>query len=99
MMLRCVMAKNCNLKCPAGLTTNEEAFDGDPRALAQYLVNIAHEVREILANLGLRSLDDARGRANLLHLLDHPASVGQLDVRAITVETKEIDVKNPTYLE
>ena len=99
MMLRCVMAKNCNLKCPAGLTTNEEAFDGDPRALAQYLVNIAHEVREILANLGLRSLDDARGRANLLHLLDHPASVGQLDVRAITVETREIDVENPTYLE
>ncbi|MBQ1520483.1 MAG: hypothetical protein IIZ56_03305, partial [Clostridia bacterium] len=25
MMLRCVMAKNCNIKCPAGLTTNAEA--------------------------------------------------------------------------
>ena len=28
MMLKCVMAKNCNIKCPAGLTTNAEAFDG-----------------------------------------------------------------------
>ncbi|MEM6682472.1 MAG: glutamate synthase-related protein, partial [Pseudomonadota bacterium] len=32
MMLKCVMAKNCNVKCPAGLTTNPEVFDGDPRA-------------------------------------------------------------------
>ncbi|MEM6986013.1 MAG: glutamate synthase-related protein, partial [Pseudomonadota bacterium] len=59
MMLKCVMAKNCNIKCPAGLTTNAEAFDGDPRALAQYLLNIAHDVRRILASLGLRSLDEA----------------------------------------
>ena len=78
MMLKCVMAKNCNIKCPAGLTTNPEVFDGDPRALAQYLLNIAHEVREILAGLGLKSLDEARGRADLLHLLDHPAAVGHL---------------------
>ena len=32
MMLKCVMAKNCNIKCPAGLTTNPEVFDGDPRS-------------------------------------------------------------------
>ncbi len=72
MMLKCVMAKNCNIKCPAGLTTNPEVFDGDPRALAQYLLNISHEIREILARLGLRSLREARGRADLLQLLDHP---------------------------
>ncbi|MEM8941179.1 MAG: glutamate synthase-related protein [Pseudomonadota bacterium] len=99
MMLKCVMAKNCNIKCPAGLTTNAEAFNGDPRALAQYLVNIAHEVREILASLGLRSLDEARGRADLLHLLDHPSSVGQLNLRNMLVHVPEIRVDNPTYLE
>lgn len=99
MMLKCVMAKNCNIKCPAGLTTNPEAFDGDPRALAQYLVNIAHEVREILANLGLASLDVARGRADLLHLLDHPASIGQLNVRKMLVNVAEVKIENPTYLE
>lgn len=99
MMLKCVMAKNCNIKCPAGLTTNPEVFDGDPRALAQYLLNIAHEVREILAELGLRSLDEARGRADLLHLLDHPSSVGQLNMRNMLRHVPEVKVENPTYLE
>ena len=99
MMLKCVMAKNCNIKCPAGLTTNEEAFNGDPRALAQYLLNIAHEVRETLADIGMRSLDEARGRADLLHLLDHPSSIGRLDVTAMLFDAEEIRVRNPKYLE
>ena len=99
MMLKCVMAKNCNVKCPAGLTTNAEAFDGDPRALAQYLLNLSHEVREILANLGMRSLDEARGRSDLLHLLDHPASVGRLDLREMLTRVPEKRVENPVYLE
>jgi len=99
MMLKCVMAKNCNVKCPAGLTTNAEVFDGDPRALAQYLLNIAHEVREILATLGFRSLDEARGRADLLHLLDHPSSIGQLTMHKMLARAEEHVVENPTYLE
>ena len=99
MMLKCVMAKNCNIKCPAGLTTNPEVFDGDPRALGQYLLNIAHEVREILAQLGLRSLRAARGRCDLLHLLDHPSSVGQLDLRAMLTVVEEKKVHHPIYME
>ena len=99
MMLKCVMAKNCNVKCPAGLTTNPEVFDGDPRALAQYLLNIAHEVREILASLGLSSLREARGRADLLHLLDHPSSVGQLNLRAMLQHMPENPMDDPVYLE
>ena len=99
MMLGCVMAKNCNVKCPAGLTTNSEAFEGDPRALAQYLLNIAHDVRQILARLGLRSLREARGRTDLLQLLDHPASVGRLDVRQLLARVPEKVVAEPEYLE
>ena len=99
MMLKCVMAKNCNVKCPAGLTTNAETFDGDPRALGQYLLNLAHEVREILASLGLRSLDESRGRSDLLHLMDHPSSVGQLHLQAMLTHVPENVVTNPVYLE
>ncbi|MFI5549095.1 glutamate synthase-related protein [Streptomyces sp. NPDC051738] len=99
MMLGCVMAKNCNVKCPAGLTTNPEVFEGDPRALAQYLLNIAHDVRQILARLGLRSLREARGRTDLLQLLDHPASVGRLDVRRLLARVPEKVVADPEYLE
>ena len=99
MMLKCVMAKNCNIKCPAGLTTNPEVFDGDPRALAQYLLNVAHDVRQILARLGLRSLREARGRSDLAQLLDHPASVGRLDVRAMLARVPERPIEDPVYLE
>ncbi|MFD7812413.1 glutamate synthase-related protein [Streptomyces sp. NPDC059785] len=99
MMLGCVMAKNCNVKCPAGLTTNAEAFEGDPRALAQYLLNIAQDVRQILARLGLRSLREARGRTDLLQLLDHPASVGRLDVRRLLARVPGKTVTDPEYLE
>ncbi|MER5769146.1 glutamate synthase-related protein [Streptomyces sp. NPDC001985] len=99
MMLGCVMAKNCNVKCPAGLTTNAEVFEGDPRALAQYLLNIAHDVRQILAGLGLRSLRDARGRTDLLQLLDHPASAGHLDVRRLLARVPERTVADPEYPE
>ncbi|PJZ02550.1 glutamate synthase large subunit [Pantoea rodasii] len=99
MMLKCVMAKNCNVKCPAGLTTNAEAFDGDPRQLAQYFVNVAQEVREFLARLGLRSLREARGRSDLLHLMDHPLEVGKLDLRAMLTVVPEQKIAKPVYLE
>ncbi|MET0450879.1 MAG: glutamate synthase-related protein [Mycobacterium sp.] len=99
MMLKCVMAKNCNIKCPAGLTTNAEAFEGDPRALAQYLLNIAHEVREVLATLGMRSLHQARGRSDLLHLLDHPSRIGALDLRAMLAPADVFVVDDPIYME
>lgn len=99
MMLKCVMAKNCNIKRPAGLTTNSELFDGDPRALAQYLMNIAQETREVLAALGLKSLREARGRSDLLQLLDHPASVGRLDLRAMLTVVDEIRIDEPVYME
>ncbi|MBV7434921.1 hypothetical protein KRX19_07760 [Cardiobacteriaceae bacterium TAE3-ERU3] len=77
MMLKCVMAKNCNIKCPVGLTTPHEVFDGDPRALAQYFMNVAHDVRRLLAELGFASLQELRGRADLLHLIDHPNLIGR----------------------
>lgn len=99
MMLKCVMAKNCNIKCPAGLTTNPEAFEGDPRALAQYLLNISHEVREILAVLGLSSLRQARGRSDLLHLLDHPSSIGRLDLKAMLSVAEGFVPDDPIYME
>ncbi|MCF6439767.1 glutamate synthase-related protein [Pseudoalteromonas luteoviolacea] len=99
MMLKCVMAKNCNLKCPAGLTTNPEVYRGDPRALAQYFMNVAHEVREILASIGYRSLAEVRGRSDLLHLISHPAMVGKLDMTAMLKPAQEIKITTPIYLE
>ena len=99
MMLKCVMAKNCNIKCPAGLTTNSEMFNGDPRALAQYFLNLAHDVREILALLGYKSIKDIRGRTDLLHLINHKSTVGQLDLKKMLKRIDEKIIVKPVYLE
>jgi glutamate synthase (NADPH/NADH) large chain len=99
MMLRCVMAKNCNVKCPAGLTTAHEEFKGDARVLAQYFMNLAHEVREILASLGYQGLAAIRGQADLLHLINHPAMVGQLDFRRLLAKVTVLNIEKPIYLD
>ncbi len=99
MMLRCVMAKNCNIKCPAGLTTAHEEFKGDPRVLAQYFMNVAHEVRELLASLGYKNLREIRGKTDLLHLINHPCMVGQLNLSKMLRQVEEIKIEKPIYLE
>jgi glutamate synthase (NADPH/NADH) large chain len=99
MMLRCVMAKNCNIRCPAGLTTAHEEFKGDPRVLAQFFMNLAHEVREILADLGYTSLQEIRGKTELLHLMDHPSMVGQIHLQKLLAEVPVIKIEKPIYLE
>ncbi|NOQ15138.1 MAG: glutamate synthase large subunit, partial [Methyloprofundus sp.] len=99
MMLRCVMAKNCNVRCPAGLTTLHEEFNGDPRVLAQYFMNLAHEVREILASLGYQSLAEIRGQTDLLHLMDHELMVGQMDFAKLLNYVDVVHIDNPVYLE
>ncbi len=99
MMLRCVMAKNCNVRCPAGLTTIHEEFKGDPRVLAQYFMNLAHEVREILASLGYRSLAEIRGQTDLLHLMDHETMIGQMDFGKLLNYVDVVHIDKPVYLE
>ena len=99
MMLRCVMAKNCNIRCPAGLTTAHEEFKGDSRVLAQYFMNLAHEVREILAELGYTSLKQIRGKTELLQLINHDNMVGQIHLQKLLAEVEEIKIDKPIYLE
>ena len=98
MMMKCVMAKNCNVKCPAGLTTNAEMFNGDARVLAQFYLNIAHEVREILAEIGLKSLRQSRGRSDLLHLINTKSAVGQIELQEMLQVVNEKIIKKPIYM-
>lgn len=69
--LGCDMARQCHLNtCPAGIATQREdlqaKFTGRPQFLINYLTLIAEEVRQFLAQLGFRWLDDVIGRADLL---------------------------------
>jgi glutamate synthase (ferredoxin) len=67
----CLMVRACHLdSCPVGIATQRpdlrERFTGTPEKVARYLLFVAEEVRRQLAALGLRSLDEAIGRTDLL---------------------------------
>jgi len=69
--LGCVMARQCHLNtCPVGIATQDETlrarFTGKPEMVVAYFRSLAGEVRVHLGQLGFRSLDELRGRADLL---------------------------------
>ena len=99
MSIGCVMAKNCNVKCPAGLTTNPEMFEGDPRAMAQYLLNVAAEVRARSSLPTDWPHQGGGGRADLLAVVDHPATVGAIRPDAPLAVVEEKVIANPVYAE
>ncbi len=67
----CIMVRACHRDtCPTGIATQRPGlrakFAGTPEGVATYLLYVAEEVREHLASLGLRSLDEAIGRVECL---------------------------------
>jgi glutamate synthase domain-containing protein 2/glutamate synthase domain-containing protein 1/glutamate synthase domain-containing protein 3 len=69
--LGCKMARQCHLNtCPVGIATQAEEYRqkyfGTPEMLITFLTHVAEEVREILASLGYRTLEEVIGRADLL---------------------------------
>jgi glutamate synthase domain-containing protein 2/glutamate synthase domain-containing protein 3 len=67
----CIMVRTCHRDtCPVGIATQNPAlrakFQGTPEMVAAYMFFVAEEVRRLLASLGLRSLDEAIGRTDLL---------------------------------
>jgi len=71
----CIMMRKCHLNtCPVGIATQDPTlrarFTGTPEHVINYLFFVAEEVRELLAVLGLRTLSEAVGRADLLSQSD-----------------------------
>lgn len=67
----CIMMRVCHLDtCPVGVATQNpvlrERFTGKPEFVVNFMEFIAQEVREYLAELGFRSLDEAIGRNDVL---------------------------------
>jgi glutamate synthase (NADPH/NADH) large chain/glutamate synthase (ferredoxin) len=91
----CKMARQCHLNtCPVGVATQREdlraKFDGTPEMAVTFFTHLAAEVREILAELGYRSVQELIGRSDLLeqvsdagnpraNLLDLGALLAQVD--------------------
>ena len=71
----CAMMRVCNLDtCPFGVATQNEKlrkrFPGKPEYVENFMKFIAQELREYMAKLGVRSIDEMCGRTDLLKLKD-----------------------------
>ena len=67
----CIMMRKCHLNtCPVGVATQDPAlrskFSGKPEHVVNFFFFVAEEVRQIMAQLGIRKFDELIGRADLL---------------------------------
>ncbi|MFS4436653.1 glutamate synthase large subunit [Paracoccaceae bacterium GXU_MW_L88] len=88
----CIMVRQCQSNtCPVGVCVQDEALRKKFTGTADDVVNLitfyAQEVREILASLGVRSLDEVVGRADLLSQVSRGAEhLDDLDMNPLLIE-------------
>ena len=86
----CVMMRVCNLDtCPVGIATQNpelrKRFQGKPEYVVNFMRFVAQNLREIMADLGIKTIEELVGRTDLLKVKDIPNSS-----RAATVELKDL---------
>ena len=69
----CVMMRKCHLNtCPVGIATQDpvlrKRFQGQPEHLIRYFFFVAEQVRELMARLGFRTMDEMIGRVDRLEM-------------------------------
>jgi len=69
----CCMMRVCNLDtCPAGIATQNpqlrKRFSGKPEYVVNFMYFVAQELREFMAKLGIRTMDELVGRSDLLRV-------------------------------
>lgn len=84
-VIGCVMMRVCNLDtCPVGVATQNPVlrarFSGKPEYVVNLLKFIAQDLREIMAELGFRSIDEMVGRASALEQESQPVKTKNLNL-------------------
>jgi glutamate synthase (NADPH/NADH) large chain len=91
----CIMMRKCHLNtCPVGVATQDPVlrrrFTGQPEHVINYFFFVAEEVRELMAQMGVRNFNDLIGRTDLLDMrrgIDHWKAKG-LDFTKIFARPK-----------
>jgi len=92
----CVMMRACHLNtCPVGIATQNpelrKKFKGKPEHVVNYMYFVAHELREIMASLGFRTVDEMVGQMHKLNrnkAIEHYKSSG-IDISPILYQASE----------
>ena len=90
----CVMMRVCNLDtCPVGVATQNpelrKRFRGKPEYIVNFMRFIARELREYMAGLGLRTIDEMVGRTDLLKQNEDSRRTFKLDLSAMLEKSFE----------
>lgn len=104
--LGCVMMRVCNLDtCPVGIATQNPKlrakFIGKPEYVMNFMLFIAEEMREIMARLGVRSVDELVGRTDLIKVREEESPrARKLDLNSVIggIEQVAFVKKKPTDL-
>lgn len=72
----CIMMRKCHLNtCPVGIATQNpqlrKKFTGDPEHVVNFFYFLAQDLREIMAELGFRTVDEMVGQVDVLKMRDH----------------------------
>ena len=96
--LGCIMLRKCHCNtCSVGVATQDPRlrakFAGKPGHLVNYMRFVAHEVRELMAELGFRTMDEMIGRVDKLRQreISHPRN-GSIDISQLLYEQPSHDV-------
>ncbi|WP_052586075.1 glutamate synthase large subunit [Bacillus velezensis] len=97
-VLGCIMMRACHLDtCPVGVATQNpelrKKFMGNPDHIVNYMLFVAEEVREYMAQLGFKTLDEMIGRTDVLHVSERAKAhwkAGQLDLSTLLYQPEGI---------
>ena len=95
----CIMMRKCHTNtCPVGIATQDPVlrnkFTGEPEHVINYFFMVAEEVREYMAQLGFRTMDEMIGRADCLEpnrelMNSHPKLKG-IDLSKVIMPSSEL---------
>ncbi len=75
----CIVCKSCHIpNCPTGITGTQGEYKGHAEHTKTYLLNLGEEVRQELAKMGFRHINEIAGRVDLLERLPMPGSRSEL---------------------
>jgi glutamate synthase (NADPH/NADH) large chain len=101
----CILVRQCHSNtCPVGVCTQDPKlrakFEGTPERVVNLFTFIAEEVREILASLGARSLNEIIGRADLLFQVSRGSPhLDDLDLNSVLAQADPGDYPRYSTLE
>ena len=98
MAVRCIFCRSCQTnKCPVGITTQSDEYRAKYKGVVEkvknYLMHVANDVREYLASMGYRSVDEIIGRNDLLRVKEDLELAKKFDFSPLFTQVKGVNKK------